>query len=79
MKDIRSYKFNASFINIKHLAPYAYDGMWALALALNTTNAVLMKSSLSLENFSYDNTYMSSLLLEAMDRVEFHGLTVGME
>lgn len=56
---------------------YAYDGIWAIALAIQ---AVIRKlrtdgSSESLENFKYRNAKWGDLFREALNNISFHGVT----
>ena len=59
--------------DVGHLyAPFAYDAVWAIALALNATIA----NGTAVENFTYDNSDMADQLTTAMENVKFTGISV---
>lgn len=59
--------------------PYAYDALWAIAVALNTTDSRLKAQQpdyTSLANFSYRNGAMGRIIFEEMSAVRIDGATV---
>ncbi|XP_033106895.1 gamma-aminobutyric acid type B receptor subunit 2-like [Anneissia japonica] len=57
-------------------APYAYDAVWATALAFNATEAVLAEKGLSLLNFTYDDEFnITGLIQEKLESVDFLGVS----
>ncbi|XP_038066081.1 gamma-aminobutyric acid type B receptor subunit 1-like [Patiria miniata] len=60
------------------LAPFGYDSVWAVALALHRVAESLAaeNSSIGIENFDYDNTYhLRERLVEALSDLQFEGIT----
>lgn len=57
-------------------APYGYDAIWCLALALNRSIAVLAKQNFSLTNFSYKSNEVLDVLYESVYITKFHGMSV---
>lgn len=55
--------------------PYAYDAVWALALALNNTSAIL-NGETSLTDFSYNNTMLYETLKRELGSIHFEGVSV---
>lgn len=60
----------------KDFAGYAYDAVWAMALALNQSILRLQQINKTLEDFQYDNQDYFSIFKEEMQNVTFHGITV---
>ncbi|XP_072040017.1 gamma-aminobutyric acid type B receptor subunit 2-like [Amphiura filiformis] len=58
-------------------APYAYDEIWALSLALDKTDKELklMDPPQSLLNFSYTNSNLSRLFFDQMSETKFEGIS----
>ncbi|XP_077991830.1 gamma-aminobutyric acid type B receptor subunit 2-like [Glandiceps talaboti] len=63
---------------------FGYDAVWALALALNTSierlsNIMLTTSNETrpalLQDFTYENSEMAKLMLEALRNTSFHGVS----
>jgi hypothetical protein len=57
-------------------APLAYDAIWAVALALNTTMQRLSQVGQSLEDYNYENKEIGMKLLEDLGDVKFEGVSV---
>ncbi|XP_022093142.1 gamma-aminobutyric acid type B receptor subunit 1-like [Acanthaster planci] len=60
------------------LAPFGYDSVWALALALHRVASDLAaeNSSIRIEDFDYDNTHsLRERLVMALSNLEFEGIT----
>ena len=57
---------------------FAYDAVWAIALALNRTEKHLreIKSPLSIENFTYVNTDIMEYFNKSLKETNFSGVTV---
>ena len=59
--------------DVGHLyASFAYDAVWAIALALNATVA----NGTRVEDFTYDNEEIAEQLKTAMENVKFRGVSV---
>ena len=69
------------------LAEYAFDAVWALALALDKTSEMIASKNdtgcehakgelLALEDFAYTNEKMGCLLIQAFSEVSFTGASV---
>nr|KAG5705052.1 hypothetical protein BaRGS_018782 [Batillaria attramentaria] len=56
-------------------APLAYDSMWAIALALNTTEQELRQNGTSLKNFTNTDRWMGEMIKDNMKNVSFVGLS----
>lgn len=58
---------------------YAYDGIWAIALAIQSVNKKLRMKNLHLtiENFQYRDPFWAELFKEALNETSFDGVTVG--
>ncbi len=58
--------------------PYTYDGIIAIALALNATIADLQRLDppRRLEDFSYSDEEMARAILKNADNLDFNGLLV---
>ncbi|XP_065314258.1 gamma-aminobutyric acid type B receptor subunit 2-like isoform X2 [Gordionus sp. m RMFG-2023] len=56
---------------------YAYDGIWAIALALEYVNAKLKRQNkeITLLNFNYDSQMWTELFKEALNATNFIGVT----
>lgn len=63
-------------------ASYAYDAIWAVALALNRTMNILAERRLEdgttkkLEDFTFDDKDVSRIILESINSVHFEGVSV---
>lgn len=60
-------------------APYGYDSIWVLALALNQTMALLTKHNLSLHNFTYkgqQSRIIKESLHQSLVETRFIGMSV---
>ncbi len=55
---------------------YAYDGVWALALAMQYVDHKVRPTGQTLLDFHYKNYTWQNLLIEALDRTSFEGVTV---
>ena len=53
-------------------ASFAYDAVWAIALALNAA----VNNGTSVEDFTYDNETIADQLKYAMEKVNFTGISV---
>ena len=60
---------------------YAYDGIWAIALAVQTVDKKLRmrNSHLEIENFQYRDPFWAELFREALNETNFDGVTVNRE
>ena len=54
---------------------YAYDGVWALALAMQYVDHKVRPTGQTLLDFHYKNSTWQNLLIEALDRTSFEGVT----
>ncbi|XP_054162297.1 gamma-aminobutyric acid type B receptor subunit 2-like [Oppia nitens] len=56
---------------------YAYDGIWAIALAIRSVHEKLksMKSGLTLKDFTYREPFWAQLFREALNETQFNGVT----
>ncbi|XP_071950646.1 gamma-aminobutyric acid type B receptor subunit 2-like [Antedon mediterranea] len=69
-------KFDEDLAETVVPAPYAYDAIWAAALAFNATEADLSQRGLGLLNFTYEDEYnITTLLQEKMKTVDFLGVS----
>ena len=62
-------------------APFGYDAVWAVALALHSVAKQLASenSSVRIEDFDYDNTHhLRERLVEELSKLEFEGISVGL-
>lgn len=59
-------------------AGFAYDAVWALAMALNRTEEYLRetKSRLSIDSFTYANKEVMEYLNRSLEETNFAGVTV---
>lgn len=60
----------------KYFQINGYDAMWALALALNRTEAILKTNGSTLSDFHYNNTVIRSILFNEMTNTDFIGISV---
>ncbi|XP_074600736.1 gamma-aminobutyric acid type B receptor subunit 1 isoform X2 [Brevipalpus obovatus] len=60
-------------------APLAYDAVWAVAMGLHNTMAVLRKEGLSIDEFEYNKNnnskHISSILRDSLKSVSFYGVS----
>ncbi|XP_060587127.1 gamma-aminobutyric acid type B receptor subunit 1-like [Ruditapes philippinarum] len=56
-------------------APLAYDAVWALAIALNTTSERLRDRGLNIEDFNYSNSEITDEIYSAMNSTKFVGVS----
>jgi gamma-aminobutyric acid type B receptor len=68
------YKKDSSTFSRFH--GYAYDGVWALALAMQYVDHRVKAVGQTLLDFHYKNETWQDLLIEALDRTSFEGVTV---
>ena len=54
---------------------YAYDGVWALALAMQYAERKMAPKGTSILDFTYKNETWQKLLIEALDHTSFEGVT----
>lgn len=54
---------------------YAYDGVWAAALAIEEVGRRAHAYNLSLADFSYRNKVWEKLFIDALDKTSFEGVT----
>ncbi|XP_072046213.1 gamma-aminobutyric acid type B receptor subunit 2-like [Amphiura filiformis] len=68
---------NPNFLTGSADAPYAYDGVWTMALLLQEAERRLQKLDppQSIGNFDYKNHNMSELLFEIMKATDFEGVS----
>ena len=52
-------------------APLAYDAVWAVALALNSSVAYLESVNQSLDSYNYDNKEVADIIMDNMEKVKF--------
>ena len=55
---------------------YAYDGVWALALAMQDIERQAERAGTTLDDFQYKNETWEAWLIDALDRTSFEGMTV---
>lgn len=60
---------------------YAYDGIWAIALAIQTVERKLRmrNSHRTIEDFHYRDPFWAQLFREALNETDFDGVTVSWE
>jgi len=56
-------------------APLAYDAVWAIALALNSSAAVLERQGQSLDSYNYDNKAVADIIQDQLENVKFNGIS----
>ncbi|XP_054160716.1 gamma-aminobutyric acid type B receptor subunit 1-like [Oppia nitens] len=56
-------------------APLAYDAIWAIALALNKTIAILSQKGLSLDSFDYESPTVMNVIKSELQKVQFPGVS----
>jgi len=56
-------------------APLAYDAVWAIALALNSSAAVLESMGQSLDSYNYDNKAVADIIQDQLENVKFNGIS----
>jgi gamma-aminobutyric acid type B receptor len=56
-------------------APLAYDAVWAIALALNSSAAFLETQNQSLDSYNYDNKAVADIIQDNMEKVKFNGIS----
>jgi len=56
-------------------APLAYDAVWAVALALNSSAAYLEAQNQSLDSYNYDNKEVADIIQDNMEKVKFNGIS----
>eukprot|EP00090_Calanus_glacialis_P036355 TRINITY_DN6204_c0_g1_i1.p1 TRINITY_DN6204_c0_g1~~TRINITY_DN6204_c0_g1_i1.p1 ORF type:complete len:896 (-),score=194.35 TRINITY_DN6204_c0_g1_i1:234-2846(-) len=56
-------------------APLAYDAVWAIALALNSSAAFLEAQNQSLDSYNYDNKAVADIIQDNMEKVKFNGIS----
>jgi len=56
-------------------APLAYDAVWAIALALNSSAAFLEAQNQSLDSYNYDNKAVADIIQDQMEKVKFNGIS----
>lgn len=61
-----------------NLAPFAYDAVLALALALNRSRDLLINNGEKLVAFHYNDSTTSSILRKTMKELTFQGMTVSL-
>ena len=59
-------------------APLAYDAVWAVALALNSSVAYLESVNQSLDAYNYDNKAVADIIMDNMEKVKFEGISVSL-
>jgi len=56
-------------------APLAYDAVWAIALALNSSVEYLESQNESLDSYNYDNKMVADIIQDKMEEVKFNGIS----
>lgn len=56
-------------------APLAYDAIWAVALALNSTMAKLAAMGQTIEDYNYENKEIGNIILDQFGDVKFDGIS----
>ena len=56
-------------------APLAYDAVWAVALALNSSVSYLESVNKSLDSYNYDNKEVADIIMDNMEKVKFEGIS----
>lgn len=57
-------------------AAFAYDAVYAIALALNKSETDLMKYNKTLQDFTYDDVQMAQIIRTNMQNLLFDGISV---
>lgn len=57
---------------------YAYDGIWAIAMAIQAVDKKLrmINSARTIEDFQYRDPFWAQLFREALNETNFNGVTV---
>merc|ERR1719323_2235781 len=56
-------------------APLAYDAVWAVALALNSSVSYLESLNKSLDSYNYDNKEIADVIMDHMKSTKFEGIS----
>ena len=70
------YKFKSDLAHLSLKAPLAYDAVWAVAMALNSSVAYLESLNQSLDSYNYDNKEVADIIMDNMEKVKFQGISV---
>ena len=78
LKPAKDYNPYLCYLNKHPYITLAYDGMWAIALALKRAEENLTSNYflLSLANFSYDNPIITDAIFSAFQQTNFMGVSV---
>lgn len=60
---------------VSNFHAYAYDGVWALAIAMDSLYQEVQKRGENLQDFEYRNKTWEQDLITALDKAVFHGMT----
>ena len=64
-----------SIFGIQSLAEVHYDAVWCLVLALNNSVRALAKQNITLSDYKYGNTNITSLIREQVLMLDFEGMS----
>ena len=64
-----------SMLGIQSLAEVHYDAVWCLLLALNNSMRALAEQNLTLSDYEYGNTNITSLIREQVLMLDFEGMS----
>ena len=57
-------------------APYGYDALWTIALALNHSIAILARTNKTLSDFNYQSNDMAAIFTRMVANTSFRGMSV---
>lgn len=60
-----------------NFALFAFDAVWAMALALHTTAEKLIKRNITLDMFDYNDKHIADTIQASIKGLTFQGTTVG--
>jgi len=61
--------------SIYDYAALAYDAVWSMALALNSSLEILQEKNLSLSNYTYGQSAVTQVILEQFYQLDFQGVS----
>ena len=73
--DENSQVKEGSLLGIQSLAEVHYDAVWCLLLALNNSVRALAEQNLTLSDYEYGNTNITSLIREQVLMLDFEGMS----
>ena len=69
-------KYSVTFDSYASYGRAVYDSVYALALALNTTEELLQPYNMTLSDFQYNNTFIFNKLFQSLKDIQFLGASV---